>query len=76
MGSEVKPSPEEITKVREIIIKTLATRRIYLLEKKGHDHDGLFNMLKEVIGPEFTIPYNSVEGAVAILRQLSCGIHL
>lgn len=54
----------------------LNSRRIYLLENRHQETSKLFRMLKELVGPEFTIPYSSMDGAVAIIRQLACGLHL
>jgi len=36
----------------------------------------LVKLLKELVGKDFVIPYTSTEGAVAILRQISSGLHL
>lgn len=46
------------------------------MEKIGHQHNNLFRMVKDVVGDEFMVRYSSVEGAVAVLRQLGCGLHL
>lgn len=75
-GQGTEASEAEIVKVRSIISKLLATRRIYLLENKNQPPNKLFQLMKELVGPEFTIPYTSLDGAVAILRQMSCGLHL
>lgn len=75
-GDEGQPSEEDVIKVRQIIKKLMETRRLYLLENKNQLNNNLFKMLKETIGPDFVISFSSVEGAVAILRQMSCGLHL
>jgi len=41
-------------------VKILGTRRIYLLLHKNHNKNNLFKMLYETIGPDFTIPYNTL----------------
>jgi hypothetical protein len=41
-------------------MKILGTRRIYLLLNKNQSKNNLFKMLFETIGPDFTIPYNTV----------------
>lgn len=63
-------------KVKIIFTDLKKTHRIYLLQKIGHSYSELFTLVAETIGKTSIVPYNSVEGAVAILRQLSCGIHL
>lgn len=52
------------------------SHRIYLLKKLNHQYSPLFSLVSETLGEDYILPYNTVEGAVAILRQLSCGIHL
>jgi hypothetical protein len=66
---------ENITKLRVIIKKLKQTHKIYLLVSKNHDiRNPIVRMLKEEALSE--INFQSVEGAVAVLRQLNCGVHL
>jgi hypothetical protein len=50
--------------------------RVYLLEKQNASLGTIHKILKEMLDPTFIIPYNSTEGAIAIVRQLSCTLHL
>jgi hypothetical protein len=67
---------EQANTLASIFKQLKTTHRIYLLQNIGHQYSNLFSLVAEVLGQEYVIPYHSAEGAVAILRQLSCGIHL